>query len=260
MPINLIYFLIKEKFNWRLNIIRSFRISMHFFGFSRALIFPILVYGKIQYWNKGTIHIDINPNSLKTGIISIGKGANLLCPKYDITRINNNGEIVVRGGGKFVCGAKIFVAPKAKLIFGENFHFGWNFRIACFENIKIGDNALFSWNVQLMDSDMHYSIIDNNILKNTKPILIGNSVWLANGVSIMKGSNIPDNSCVASQSLVNKDFSNHSTILLAGSPAKVVSESFKMVRGREIERKLDKYFQNNPHAIRADINSFCNNY
>ena len=253
---NLIYFLIKEKFNYRLNIIRSFWTSWHYFGFSHALIFPILLYGKIQYWNKGSIRIDISSNSLKTGIISIGKGANLLCPKYDLTRINNNGEIIIRGGGKFYCGAKIFVAPQAKLVIGKNFHFGWNLRIACFENINIGDNALFSWNIQLMDSDMHYSIIDNKILKNSKPIFIGNSVWLANGISIMKGSKIPDNSCVASQSLVNKDFSNFSTILLAGIPAKVITESFKMIRGREIERELDKYFQNSPNAIMADITSF----
>lgn len=166
------------------------------------------------------------------------------------------GKLLYGGGGKFYCGAKIFVAPQAKLVIGKNFHFGWNLRIACFENINIGDNALFSWNIQLMDSDMHYSIIDNKILKNSKPIFIGNSVWLANGISIMKGSKIPDNSCVASQSLVNKDFSNFSTILLAGIPAKVITESFKMIRGREIERELDKYFQNSPNAIMADITSF----
>lgn len=70
----------------------------------------------------------------------------------------------------------------------------------------IGKDALMSWDVQIMDSDMHYMMEGNTIKRNSKRIVIGENAWISNRVSVLKGTELPANIIVASNSLLSKDF------------------------------------------------------
>ena len=102
---------------------------------------------------------------------------------------------------------------------------------ACTDNLKlkIGDDCLFGQNIKFMLGDHHniYSKETNEKLNiPQKGITIGNNVWLARNVSILKDVTISDNSVVAYGSIVTKEF-EQSNILIGGIPAKILKENIK---------------------------------
>ena len=116
----------------------------------------------------------------------------------------------------------------------------------CFENITIGDNVGVTWDCQFMDTSFHYIELlnkENQIRPLTKPIIIGDRVWVGNRTTISKGAVIPDDTIVASNSIVNKDFSLVEPYsMLAGSPASVKGTGFKRVYDERKQKELDSKF------------------
>jgi acetyltransferase-like isoleucine patch superfamily enzyme len=90
--------------------------------------------------------------------------------------------------------------------------------------IKIGKNCMLSRNAKLMTSDGHpiYNT-ENAIINQPKDIILNQSVWIADNVTILKGVTINMNSIVGINSTVTKSISNNS--IWAGNPAKIVKEN-----------------------------------
>ena len=61
-------------------------------------------------------------------------------------------------------------------------------------------------------------------------------------MSISKGGGVPNNSIVSSNTLVNKDFLDNNSILLAGIPAKIVRKNVTRVFDTFLENKYDAEF------------------
>ena len=59
-------------------------------------------------------------------------------------------------------------------------------------------------NVTIYDSDFH-QIIDGFEREVSKEIVIGNHVWLATNVTVLKGVHIGDGSIIGNNTVVNKD-------------------------------------------------------
>jgi Acetyltransferase (isoleucine patch superfamily) len=115
----------------------------------------------------------------------------------------------------------------------------------CFDSITIGDRVAITWDCQIMDTSFHYieDVEFHSINPLTKKIVIGSYVWVGNRTTISKGSIIPDQSIVASNSLVNKDFSREGQFcMFAGMPAKVVKRNVKRIWNEQEESILDKQF------------------
>lgn len=93
-------------------------------------------------------------------------------------------------------------------------------------SIEIGKDSMLSNNIRIL-TDTH-SVIDNTtkevINKPTKPIKIGNHVWIGERTTLTKNAQIADNSIVGIGSIVTKSF-NKQNCVLAGSPAKIVKEN-----------------------------------
>ena len=132
----------------------------------------------------------------------------------------------------------------AILNFGTKKSFiGSNARIMCFEYISLGDTCEITWDCQIMDTSFHYiEDMSNNVIKPlTKPVTIGNNVWVGNRTTISKGSVLPDFTIVASSSLVNKDFSDiGENCLIAGMHAKLKHNNIRRVYDYKKQRELDK--------------------
>lgn len=97
---------------------------------------------------------------------------------------------------------------------------------------NIGNNCMFGQNIKMMLGDFHKIIdLDSNIQTNIpkKGISIGNHVWLSRDVKIFKDVKIPDNSVVASGSIVTKSFEKEN-ILIGGTPAKILKENINWAR------------------------------
>lgn len=81
---------------------------------------------------------------------------------------------------------------------------------------------MLSRNAKLMTSDGHPIIQDGKIINSAKNITLGNHVWIADDVTILKGVEVGANSVVGIGSVLTKSIS--CGCVAAGNPAKVVKE------------------------------------
>lgn len=91
-------------------------------------------------------------------------------------------------------------------------------QIICAEKIEIGKNVAIARDVIIRDTDAHHILNSNHSI--SKPIKIGNHVWIGTRAIIMKGVTIGDNAIIAANAVVTKDVPANS--IVAGVPAKVI--------------------------------------
>jgi acetyltransferase-like isoleucine patch superfamily enzyme len=98
-------------------------------------------------------------------------------------------------------------------------------RIMVEQSVTIGADSIIAWNVFISDSDWH----DIEESPRTAPVVIGNRVWIGHGVSVLKGSHVPDGCIVGTHSVIRgAGFPNNS--LLAGNPAVLKREGVQWRR------------------------------
>lgn len=111
------------------------------------------------------------------------------------------------------------------------------------KNIHVGDNFLANYNVTILDIvevriGSHVMIGPNTLIttinhpltpmgrrKNlgiTKPVTIGNDVWIGGNVTILPGVTIGNNCIIAAGAVVTKDVKDNT--LVGGVPAKFIRE------------------------------------
>ena len=104
----------------------------------------------------------------------------------------------------------------SKLTIGNNCGFSGTV-IGCFKKIIIGDNVLCGANTLITDGDWHLKDKRSGL---PKTIIIGNNVWLGEGVKVLKGVFIGDNTVIGAGSVVAKSIPDNS--IAAGNPCKVI--------------------------------------
>jgi acetyltransferase-like isoleucine patch superfamily enzyme len=148
----------------------------------------------------------------------------------------SNNKILINNGVKFHGGGSIWIEDyECQLSIGKNTTFE-NAHIAVTEPksiVTIGNDCMFAYDIDVRTGDSHsiISTITNKRTNYAKNINIGNHVWIASHVSILKGVTLPDNSIVATRSVVTNSFYN-SNILIGGSPSKIIKEHITWSRER----------------------------
>lgn len=119
------------------------------------------------------------------------------------------------------------MSSNATLTIGKNGGFS-GVSIVCASKISIGENVGMGVNVNIWDTDFH-SIQHTIRSKQTniaqalsKEIQIGNNVWIGANSTILKGSELGNNTVVSTFSLVNKIFA--SNLLIGGVPARKLKD------------------------------------
>ena len=191
------------------------------------------IYGIQQTKKKKIISIGgkINGNKffLKNSELNIivGEKSELVLGKN--CRIGDNVKIILEKNcyaklGDNCCltdGTILYLRNSSTVIIGNNNTLP-RVSINAFYNISIGDNCLFARDVYFRDGDGH------DIFGLEKPnypakISIGNNVWVASKVTILKNSHIADNCIVGIGSIVSKPFKSNS--LIAGVPSRIIKEN-----------------------------------
>lgn len=125
---------------------------------------------------------------------------------------NIKGNFTIHKGFKCDYGVNIHL--------GENFYANYNLTILDSAKVVIGDNVLIGPNCSLITPIHPLDVnLRNKGVEFAKPIVIGNNVWIAEGVTIMPGVTIGDNTVIGAKSLVTKDIP--SNVLAFGNPCKV---------------------------------------
>ena len=120
---------------------------------------------------------------------------------------------------------------KKTLFFGKDCDFGDNSHIVAFENVTIGDNVLCASNVFISDTD-HGCYSEKFISQSdpktnpkgreliTRPVKIGNNVWIGQNAAILSGVTIGDGAVIGANSVVTKDV--EANTIVCGAPAKPI--------------------------------------
>lgn len=227
---------------FKTNLIYTLYFNFKMLPFKKAIFLPIFIYGKAKFRElNGCVKIE---GQIHSGMIKIGKNNYYVRTSVPLTYWVLNGTIVFRGYAIFLNGGYLCVSRNGIVEFGKDFMIGSNYKMMCFEHIKIGNNVSITYDVNVYDTSFHYIEKRNGeIDKLTKPISIGDNVWIGNTCSITKGAVIPDRTIVANLSLVNKNFEKigGKGLLLAGIPASIKVENIYTV-SKDREKELDKQF------------------
>ena len=172
--------------------------------------------------------------------ISLGKDASVNIPKGRLLigdsdtptkRRFQSTELILDDGAKMMCagdlilyeGVKVRISKNAKCTFGHHTYLNRSATIDCTQEVHIGDYCAISDNVQILDSDFHTITHEGKTSEKSKPIHIGNRVWIGRSAIILKGVTIGDGAIIGAGSIVTKSIPPR--CLAVGNPARVIKEN-----------------------------------
>lgn len=168
-----------------------------------------------------TIEIKKGARMIKKGVLILG---NKKFKKSKLeTRLLLDTGATLRYDGDITIGygSDIEVFPNATLSFGGGVATNIGATIICGERIEIGKNTMLGRHITIRDNNGgHY--INRQGYKNTRPVIIGDKVWLTEQCTVMPGVKIGDGAIIGALSLVVRNIPANS--LASGHPAEVIDE------------------------------------
>jgi acetyltransferase-like isoleucine patch superfamily enzyme len=155
--------------------------------------------------------------------LRVGKKTKFAASKLE-TRlfIEDGATLEVNSRFEFGYGSDIEIFRGGKLIIKNGKYEGGsniNTTIICAEKIEIGWHVMIGRNVTIRDNNgTHY--MSQQGYKTSRPVIIGNHVWLCEGCTIMPGVKIGDGAIIGAHSVVMNNVPPFS--LVSGNPARVV--------------------------------------
>lgn len=129
-----------------------------------------------------------------------------------------------------VCGSDVQLRRNVQLLgrgkikIGNNTMIGDNTIIYSYAGggVEIGSNVLVAANCYIIDNDHRVElgkpIREQGVI--TKPVHIGDDVWIGTGVSVLRGVHIGNGAAIGAGSVVTKDIPENA--IAVGVPAKVI--------------------------------------
>ena len=209
-----------------LNLVWTLYLNFKYFAFRDALKFPLFIHGRLYVHSaKGKIIIN---GPVKAGMVRLGESRVGLFDGNIRTVLNIHGQLIFNGSSRIGRGSSLSIGPSSRLLIGNDFIITAKCSIVASEgkDVYIGNNCLISWDVLIMNTDFHklIDIQSENIINNAADVKIGDKVWIGYGVTILKGTIIPDNSVIASNSTCSGKFLDRYSVY-AGVPAKKIKSN-----------------------------------
>ena len=106
---------------------------------------------------------------------------------------------------------------------GENFYANFSCTILDVNKVIIGDNVMFGPNVQVYTATHPLDPKERlKELESSKPIIIGDNVWIGGGAILLPGVIIGKNTTIGAGSVVTKDIPEN--VLAGGNPCKIIKK------------------------------------
>jgi acetyltransferase-like isoleucine patch superfamily enzyme len=198
--------------------------------FSKSIIY----FSKILVSNSN--HFYLNSAIIERCFISvegefnqINVEGNLFATKIKIWGKNN--QIIIHPNVRLNNSTIILRGNNCRIEIGEGSTFG-SINLVCMGTnnyIEIGKNCMFAENIDLWASDSHPVFNDeNNLINPSKPIKVGDFVWIGSHCKILKGVSIGNGSIVGMSSIVTKNIEPRT--LNVGNPTRTIKSNIRWER------------------------------
>jgi len=135
-------------------------------------------------------------------------------------KIGSNVHIVTDSYRKVSFSTWSFNSHQGHINIGDNVLICPGCRFDSASKISIGDNCMFAAGTYITDADWHDVYDRTEVVGVTRPVILGDNVWIGDGATICKGVSIGKNSVIGAGSVVTSDIPNN--VIAAGNPATVV--------------------------------------
>lgn len=168
-----------------------------------------------------------------------------------VYRVPRSKPSLLAGNKCILLNDNIFESSEGFISIGDNTFINSGTKIISRLSVSIGNNVTIAWGCMIYDhdshsidyreriNDQHQQLQDwasGNFIANknwdtvnSKPIIIGNNVWLGFDVVVLKGVTIGDGAIIGAKSVVTRDIPAWS--IAAGNPAQVVKYIPEDMRG-----------------------------
>lgn len=140
--------------------------------------------------------------------------------------IRNYGTLNIGAGCRFISfitPIDLMVGDEGTMTIGDGSFINYGVSITAMERVEIGRNCNIGTYVMIIDNNFHRLEPERRLeTPPSKPIVLGDNVWLGGRVMVMPGVTIGAGSVVGAGSIVTKDIPPRS--LAVGSPARVIKQ------------------------------------
>ena len=221
----------------------SFFFCLKNLPFNQAVKLPIIFYkhsyGTVSHGGKIVISDEFFQKRNKIIIGLPAKDFEYQCEKtyfkVEFGSITFNGKFEARRG--------VIMDIKGKVVMGDDILFGPRCRLRVHNAATFGNYIRIAHETQIFDSNFHFmeKVDEPGYYPISRPIAIGSYCWIGNRTTINPGTNLPDYITVASNSLLNTDYSNLSSYsIIGGTPAKFIKGGYTRVWDTKREFEYQK--------------------
>lgn len=207
------------KINW----LKTLYINFKTLPFKKAKKLPIVVFGRCKFGEtSGKITIE---NDVYFGKIGIGQQYQIFKKGSGKAEFHILGNLIFKGRFQFGIDSNVFIGKHGTCTLGDMASLGGDSTLICTKKITFGDYCRIGTQAYISDSNFHNlkNPITNEVYSMSSDINLGNYNFISTRVSIMGKTLTADNTIVASNTLLLKDYKIHGeNIILGGIPAKVV--------------------------------------
>mgnify|MGYP000211546763 CR=1 FL=1 len=136
-----------------------------------------------------------------------------------LPKVINHGGKLYAENCQFYTGVRIEIGKTGKVSVANGTYINRNTLIISEKEVNIGANCKISWDVIIMDSDMHPL---NSFTVQHKSVHIEDNVWIGCRCIILKGVTIGKGAIIAAGSVVTKDVPEMK--IYGGVPAKYITD------------------------------------
>lgn len=231
------------------NVLKTLYVNFRIFPVNVAIKLPMQIGWRVDLRNiyRGCIKFDevqLQRYMVKIGITPFP----MVSTKSDYTmlRFAKKGTMTFGNDVLIHNGVSLITSEGGNIKIGSDCIINQRTKIYSQKEVSIGNHSSLGWECQVMDSDCHLVYNDNKgtIGNPVGAVHIGDNVWLASRVSVMKGVTIPSFSIVAGNSVVLKTFAEVETRgnFFVGSPATLKATGIYRLLNNDFEMRMKAYF------------------
>lgn len=138
---------------------------------------------------------------------------------FPLPKIINKGGTLTAENCQFYSGVRFEIGPSGSIHIGNGTYLNRNTLIISEESVTIGSDCRISWDVIIMDSDLHPL---NSATVENKPVVIKNNAWIGCRCIILKGVTVGEGAVIAAGSVVTKDIPPFT--IYGGTPARYLAD------------------------------------